>query len=247
MTLLETRGVRKHFGEVRAVDGVDFTLDEGEIAGIIGPNGAGKTTLVNLITGALPLDDGQVIFAGDDISDEPMYKRARRGLVRSFQIPRVCDDLTVLENVRAAVLARDHRMNAVFTLLSRETASSDEARDILAQFGLLDQETLLGSEVPHGDRKILDVCMSMAMTPRLLILDEPTSGVARKQKRSVMDRTMERITQEGLAVLFISHDMELVADYADKVTAMAKGRKLAEGTPAHVLEEDTVKQQIRGI
>lgn len=246
MTLLETNGVRKAFGNVVAVDGIDFAIDSGDVVGIIGPNGAGKTTFVNLLTGTLPLDNGSIRFNGTDISSTSTHKRAKRGLVRSFQIPQVCFELSVLKNVRIAILSEKEQNNALFTSLERDDASKQEAITLLDQFGLADKANQPVEEITHGDRKILDVCMSVAMQPQLVVLDEPTSGVASGQKRAVMDEIMDLMRQKNLAVIFISHDMELVADYSDRVVAMSGGQKLTEGSPDTVLEADTVRKQIRG-
>lgn len=246
MTLLETQGARKAFGNIVAVDDIDFEADEGEVIGIIGPNGARKTTFVNLLTGTLPLDDGTIHFDGTDISKTSTHERAKRGLVRSFQIPQVCLELSVFENVHIAVLSQERRNNALFTSLSRDEASRQQAIALLEQFNLADKAQTPVEEITHGDRKILDVCMSVAMEPQLIVLDEPTSGVASGQKRSVMDQIMELMRQKELAVIFISHDMELIADYSDRVMAMSGGQKLSEGSPDTVLEADAVRQQIRG-
>jgi branched-chain amino acid transport system ATP-binding protein len=246
MPVLQTQGLTKEFGSLRAVDDVDFEIDSGEIVGIIGPNGAGKTTFVNLITGVLEATDGDVIFDGEVLEDDPVHARAQRGLARSFQIPQVCGELTLLENVRSAVLSRERRSNSLFTLLSRETESRSEAIELLERFGLADRRGVEAEKIPHGDKKILDVCMSVAMRPKLLVLDEPTSGVATDNKHEIMERLQDYFETTDSAVLFIEHDMELIAQYAERVFAMDQGRKLIDGTPEEVLEDPTVKRRIRG-
>lgn len=246
MSVLQTKKLTKEFGSLRAVDSIDFEIDSGEIVGIIGPNGAGKTTFVNLITGVLEATDGEVIFNGDTLEDAPVHVRAQRGLVRSFQIPRVCDDLTLLENVRSAILSREQQNNSLFTLLLREDESRDEALELLDQFGLADRSSVKAETIPHGDKKILDVCMSVAMRPRLLVLDEPTSGVATDNKHEIMNRLQDYFETTDSAVLFIEHDMELISEYAERVLAMDQGEKLIDGSPQEVLENKTVKHRIRG-
>ena len=247
MSVLETVDVKKHFGDVRAVDGVDFAIDDDEVVGIIGPNGAGKTTFVNLVVGVLAPDTGTITFDGEDVTGTAVHERARMGLTRSFQIPQVCPELTLLENVRSAVLSREGENLSIFTLLSREDASREEAMELLEQFNMADQAGMLAEEIPHGQRKVLDVCMSLAMYPKVLILDEPTSGVGTSDKDLVMGQIADAIAQTDMAVVFIEHDMEIVAEYSDRVMAMASGRKLVEGDPETVLEDDQVKRQIRGI
>lgn len=246
MPLLQTQGIQKSFGSVQAVDGIDFEVSEGSVTGIIGPNGAGKTTFVNLLTGTLDTDGGTIEFDGDDISGTSTHERANHGLVRSFQVPEVCLELTVFENVRIAVLSREHETNSLFMSLSTHEDSRSEALALLGQFGLAEKADDEVKQLTHGDRKILDVCVSVALQPKLIVLDEPTSGVASGQQREMMDQLVGLMRQRGLTVIFISHDMELVADYSDRVMAMSQGQKLAEGPPSEVLERAAVKEQIRG-
>ena len=246
MTLLDIQAVEKSFGNVKAVDGINFQVDQGTVVGIIGPNGAGKTTFVNLLTGTLGLDGGSIQFDGTDISQQTTYERAGYGLVRSFQIHQVCLDLSVFENVRVAILSREQKNSSLLTSLSSEEESKEEAMRLLEQFDLADKAEQTVDEITHGDRKILDVCASIAMQPKLIILDEPTSGVASGQQRDMMDQLMTQMRQKGLTVIFISHDMELITDYSDYVMAMSRGQKLVEGEPANVLEQEAVKEQIRG-
>lgn len=246
MSVLETKKLTKQFGDLTAVHQMDFEIDSGEIVGIIGPNGAGKTTFVNLLTGVLDATSGEIIFDGKSLGDSPVYSRAQSGLVRSFQIPQVCDDLTLLENVRSAILSRERRSNSLFTVLAWEDESREEAMELLGAFGLADRADTEAEAIPHGDKKILDVCMSVAMRPKLLILDEPTSGVATDNKHEVMGRLQDYFETTDAAVLFIEHDMELISEYAERVLAMDRGEKLAEGAAADVLEDPDVKRRIRG-
>jgi branched-chain amino acid transport system ATP-binding protein len=246
MPILETKELTKQFGELTAVHRMDFEIEQGEIVGIIGPNGAGKTTFVNLLTGVLDATSGEIVFDGTVLGNSPVHSRAQSGLVRSFQIPQICDDLTLLENVRSAVLSRERRNNSLFSVLSLESESRDEAYELLETFGLADRADTEADTIPHGDKKILDVCMSVAMRPKLLVLDEPTSGVATDNKHEIMDRLDDYFQTTDSAVLFIEHDMELIAEYAERVLAMDRGEKLAEGAPQEVLENEQVKRRIRG-
>lgn len=246
MAVLETKRLTKKFGALTAVDDIDLEIGGGEIVGIIGPNGAGKTTFVNLLTGVLEATDGEIVFDGEPLENAPVHDRAKRGIVRSFQIPQVCNGLTLLQNVRSAVLSRERRSNALFSVLLWEDESRTEAIELLESFGLADRRDVKAETIPHGDKKILDVCMSVAMRPKLLIVDEPTSGVATDNKHEVMNRLVNYFQTTDSAVLFIEHDMELVAQYAGRVIAMDQGRKLIEGTPEEVLGDPTVKHRIRG-
>ncbi|WP_276275366.1 ABC transporter ATP-binding protein [Haladaptatus sp. QDMS2] len=246
MAILETTDLSKKFGEFTAVDRMNFEIDRGEIVGIIGPNGAGKTTFVNLLTGVLEATSGEIVFDTKSLGDSSVHSRAQAGLVRSFQIPQVCDDLTLLENVRSAVLSREQQNNSLFTILPWEDSSREEALELLGKFGLEDRSEMKAEIIPHGDKKILDVAMSVAMRPKLLILDEPTSGVATDNKHEIMQRLNDYFQTTDSAVLFIEHDMELIAEYAERVLAMDQGQKLTEGTPEEVLENADVKRRIRG-
>lgn len=246
MSLLQTQGIKKSFGSVQAVDGIDFEVTEGSVIGIIGPNGAGKTTFVNLLTGTLEIDEGTIEFNGTEISEASTHERVSHGLVRSFQVPEVCLELSVFENIRIAILSREQETNSLFTSLRGHEDSRSEALALLEQFDLAEKADAKAKQLTHGDRKILDVCMSVALQPKLIVLDEPTSGVASGQQRAMMDQLVGLMRERGLTVIFISHDMELVADYSDQVMAMSQGQKLAEGVPADVLEQPAVKEQIRG-
>lgn len=246
MPVLETRNLTKRFGEVTAVDEMNFQIEREEIVGVIGPNGAGKTTFVNLISGVLNATSGDIVFDGELLEDSPVHSRAKSGLVRSFQIPQICDDLTLQENVRSAILSREQQSNSLFTVLNWENNSRTEAMELLETFGLAEYAAANADVIPHGDKKILDVCMSVAMRPKLLILDEPTSGVATDNKHEIMNRLRDYFETTDSAVLFIEHDMELISQYAERVLAMDQGKKLIDGTPEEVLEDSQVKRRIRG-
>ncbi|MFC6993783.1 ATP-binding cassette domain-containing protein [Haladaptatus sp. GCM10025707] len=151
-----------------------------------------------------------------------------------------------MENVRSAVLSREQQNNSLFTILPWEDSSREEALELLGKFGLEDRSEMKAEIIPHGDKKILDVAMSVAMRPKLLILDEPTSGVATDNKHEIMQRLNDYFQTTDSAVLFIEHDMELIAEYAERVLAMDQGQKLTEGTPEEVLENADVKRRIRG-
>ena len=246
MTVLETRNLTKQFGDLTAVDDINFVIEQGEIVGVIGPNGAGKTTFVNLLTGVLNATSGDIIFNGTSLGDSSVHSRAKAGLVRSFQIPQVCDEMSLVENVRSSILSREQQNGSLFTVLRWENDTYTEAMELLERFALADRAEVKAEVIPHGDKKILDVCMSVAMQPKLLVLDEPTSGVATENKHEVMNILQEFFETTDSAVLFIEHDMELISQYAERVFAMDQGEKLADGTPEEVLENATVKRRIRG-
>ena len=242
--ILRTEDVRKEFGNLIAVDGVSLEFYDDEIVGIIGPNGAGKTTYTNLISGALSLTAGTIVFDGDDISDLRKYKRVRRGLVRSFQIPQIYDELTVFENVQSSVISRSEKNNRLFTLTSRDTDSIEETERLLEMFNLEAHADEHTEHLPHGVRKILDVAMSFALRPKLMVLDEPTSGVGSREKNAVMETITDAAVEQNIGLIFIEHDMELIRNYSDRIVALHEGRVLADDDPATVMNSEEVNQFI---
>jgi branched-chain amino acid transport system ATP-binding protein len=242
--ILRTENVRKEFGSLTAIDGVSLDFYDDEIVGIIGPNGAGKTTFTNLISGALSLTNGTIVFDGDDISDLRKYKRVRRGLVRSFQIPQIYDELTVFENVQASVISRKQDNNRLFTLTHRNSESVEETERLLEMFNLESHADEHTEHLPHGVRKILDVAMSFALRPKLMLLDEPTSGVGSREKNAVMETITDVAVEQNIGLVFIEHDMELIRTYSDRVIALHEGRVLADDSPSAVMESEEVNQFI---
>lgn len=242
--ILQTKEIRKEFGSLVAVDGISVEFRRAENVGIIGPNGAGKSTFVNLISGALDLTDGSVVFNGEDISSLKRYQRVRKGLVRSFQLPQVYEELTVFENIQASVISRNKDNNQVFVPVSSESNSVNEAEEILRMFNLHDEANLKAESLPHGDRKVLDVAMAFAQDPKLILLDEPTSGVGSEKKNQVMKTIVEVAQQKEIGLIFIEHDMELIRQYSDRVIALHEGRLLNAGQPEEILDSDEVNEFI---
>ena len=241
--ILETDDVRKEFGSLVAIDGVSLEFYRDEIVGIIGPNGAGKTTYVNLISGALTPTSGRVLFKDRDISGLKRHKRVQLGLVRSFQIPQIYDELTVFENVQSSVISRRQDNNKLFTPIDRHTETVEETEELLDIFGLsahADDET---EHLPHGIRKVLDVAMSFALDPQYLLLDEPTSGVATQEKEYVIETIVEASEAEGVTTVTIEHDMDLVKEYADRLVVLHEGSVFREGEP-ELLETDSELRRV---
>lgn len=243
--LLQTRGLTKSFGSLVAVDDVSLEFYENEIVGIIGPNGAGKTTFTNLIAGKLMPSDGHIYFQDTEITDMAEHKRASHGIARSFQIPEVYDDLTALENIRTSIISREKQTNEFFKPLSYDNATAEEAREYLAMFGLKQHAETAADTMPHGDRKILDIAMTFALEPELILLDEPTSGIGSESTDSVMETTINVAKDTNTSLIFIEHDMDLIARYSDRVVGIHNGSVLKDGTPEAVLESDVVKEHIR--
>ena len=244
--LLEIRGITKAFGQHRAVDAVTLTIYRGELLGLIGSNGAGKTTLVNLISGLFPADEGSLLCEGRDITRQSVNERIRAGIARSFQLVNLFDQLSVLDNALLTILARDGKTRRLLSLASRDTGARDEALEVLGRFGLADQATRLAGAISQGERKLLDVAVAYALKPRLLFLDEPTSGVSTREKAPIMDTVTSVVRAEGITAVVIEHDMDIVFRYSDRIVAMHQGTILAQGSPDEIRRNPQVTANLLG-
>ncbi|EGJ22790.1 branched chain amino acid ABC transporter ATPase [Cereibacter sphaeroides WS8N] len=232
MSLLEARGLVRHFGGLRAIDGVDFDLAAGEIHALIGPNGAGKSTLVGLLSGRIPAQAGTIRFDGRDITRLPAHARVGCGIAYAFQITSVFPRLTTFDNVALAV----QRTGA------RDLAAATEAA--LARVGLSGEAEQLAGTLSYGHQRLLEIAMGLALAPRLLILDEPTQGLATGEIESFM--TLVRSLVPEVTVLLIEHNMEVVMDLAQRITVLNAGRVLARGTPAEIQADRAVQAAYLG-
>lgn len=239
--LLETQNLEKKFEGITAVDGVDLQFHADDITAIIGPNGAGKTTFVNLVAGALSPSGGSVTFKGEDVSSLEEHQRINEGIVRSFQIPQVFDDLTVMENIQASLITRAGNNSEFYSRASKHQTA--EAEEILEAFGLIEYKNSAAAELPHGIQKVLDVAISFSLDPAIIFLDEPTSGVASSDKMAVMETVAEVVADTNTGMVFIEHDLEIVKRFAGRVIVLHEGAVLAQGEPTEVLESEEVKTQ----
>lgn len=230
VTLLEARGLTRHFGGIRAVDGVDLTLQSGEIHALIGPNGAGKTTLVSLLSGRIAPQAGQILLNGRDITALPAHRRVAEGIAYTFQITSVYPRLTVFDNVALAL--RDSRD------LNRDVVEA------LARTGLQDRAQDLAGALSYGHQRLLELTMGLALRPKLLILDEPTQGLANADIAGF--KALVRSLVPATTVLLIEHNMEVVMDLADRITVLNFGRSLASGTPAQIRADQAVQAAYLG-
>jgi branched-chain amino acid transport system ATP-binding protein len=244
--LLETRSLTKRFGENRAVDGVDFTVTRGEVLALIGSNGAGKTTLVNLISGLLRPDGGTIHFEGRDLTRASVRERIRAGIARSFQLVNLFDQLSTLDNVALAIFAREGKTRRLTTLADSDTAVRDEAAAVLRQFGLEGKTRVEAGGLSQGERKLLDVAVACALRPRLLFLDEPTSGVSTREKAPIMDIVSGIVRSGQITAVIIEHDMDVVFTYSDRIVAMHQGGILASGTPDEIRSNELVTTNLLG-
>jgi len=243
-TALAARGLAKSFGGFKAVDGVDLSVDVGSRRAVIGPNGAGKTTLFNLLTGMMTPDAGSVNFEGTDVTGLPPHRIAALGITRAFQLTSIFSRLTVMRNVQVALMVASGMTKSVWGASWSQKA--DEARAILTEVGLDELADAPASTVSHGDQRALELAIALAGEPKLLILDEPTAGMAPAETRRSME-LIRRITSErGMTLLFSEHDMDVVFDTADRITVLHQGRVLVEGTPDEVRGHPKVQEVYLG-
>jgi branched-chain amino acid transport system ATP-binding protein len=224
--ILATQGLKRYFGGLKAVDGVDFSLDEGEIRAIIGPNGAGKTTFVSLLSGRTSATEGRITFRGRDVTTTPAFQRVRLGIAYTFQITNIYQKLSVIENVRIAALGRAQREKGLRIDIEAEARSSLEA------VGISDRANAVAGEMAYGHQRLLEVAMGLALHPSLLILDEPTQGLSDSEIAGFCG-LVKKISKTA-TILLIEHNMDVVMQLADRITVLNRGRILAEGTPTEI-------------
>jgi branched-chain amino acid transport system ATP-binding protein len=242
--VLEVRDLRKSFDGFQAVGGVTLRVPRGSISAIIGPNGAGKTTLFNLITGHLAPDHGQVLFKERDITGIAPHDLCRLGMGRSFQRTNIFPRLTVFQNVQAAFLSHRRRGWNLFAPVAR--LYRDEAEALLASVGLVEKAGEVAGFLSHGNQKQLELGLTLALEPELLLLDEPTAGMSATETRETI-RLIERIAHErGLTLLFTEHDMDVVFSISQRITVLHQGRVIADGTPAEVRQHAEVRRVYLG-
>jgi branched-chain amino acid transport system ATP-binding protein len=243
--VLEALNIVRHFGAVKAADNVSVQLQEGQTVGIVGPNGSGKTTFVNIVTGYVKPTGGQVRFREQDITGLEPREVTNLGIARSFQIPQLYTSLTILENMLIALSIRS-RQHWGFWGPLKSASRVAEATQLLARFGFANGIDQRASTLPEGGRKLLDVALSFALGPKLLLLDEPTSGVSVDEKFGVMDTLVEAMKRSEITAVFIEHDMDIVARYADRVLVFSEGSILADGDPEAVFANPAVRTHVLG-
>jgi branched-chain amino acid transport system ATP-binding protein len=260
MSLLSARGLSKHFDGVVAAEQVTLDVPAGARVGLIGSNGAGKTTFVNMITGYLKPDAGAILLDGADITALGPREIMRLGVARSFQIPQLCPEMSVLDNMLAAAACGDNGLSGAgsFWQPARTPEKNRRVEKILERFGLAGHAARRVAGLPGGVRKLLDIALALTGRPKLLLLDEPTSGVSVEEKFPMMDTIMGAVGGAtggdasgaaggpGTTVLFVEHDMEIVTRYAERVVAFYSGRILADGPPATVLADENVRRYVTG-
>ena len=243
--VLSVSKLDKRFGAVVAADALTLDIPAGQKVSLIGANGAGKTTFVNLVTGYLKPDSGSISLDGRDIGGHSPRKVARLGISRSFQIPQLFVELTAAENLTVAVSCTRAKTLS-FHSPAHARDINDQAVALLGRFGLADHAERPISELAGGVRKLVDIAMALVRRPKLLLLDEPTSGVSAEEKFATMDRVINAVLPDAATIVFVEHDMDIVSRYADRVIAFYQGRILADGEPDHVLKDKDVRLYVTG-
>jgi len=245
-TILETQDLRRQFGGLVAVDGVSMKVQAHTLHTIIGPNGAGKTTFFNLLSGNIRPTSGRVLFKGQDITAQPAHRRAHLGIGRSFQITNVFPNLTVLENVRLAAQAVGHDSFKFWQHHRHFQQYETQAQAIVAQVGLAAQAGLPARLLPHGGKRKLELGILLAADPDLLLLDEPTAGMAREEIPMLMEVIHSVRAAGDKTIILVEHKMDLVMNVSDRISVMHQGRLLAEGTPLEIAANKAVQAAYLG-
>ena len=244
--LLRLDRVSRHFGTLKAVDGVTFDMAAGELRAVIGPNGAGKTTFFNLISGLLPPTIGEVWFDGENITRETVVHRVARGIVRTFQITEILPDLSVRENIRIGVETAA-RLNArPWVGRATRRALDERVAELIGIVDLAGKENRVVGELAHGDQRVVEVAMALSLKPRLLLLDEPTAGMGDAESEHMIGLINRLHAEQGVSILFIEHDMDMVFGIAKRITVLDQGRVLADGSPDAIAADPKVRTAYLG-
>jgi branched-chain amino acid transport system ATP-binding protein len=242
--VLEVKSLSKSFGGFVAVNRATLGVEKGEIVAVIGPNGAGKTTLFNLITGVLKPESGKVFFKGEDITGLPSYEVCRKGISRSFQVVNVFQRLSIFENVQISVLSRERKTWNLFTPSAK--LAIKETNEILESVGLVGKKDRTTGLISHGDRKVLEIAMALGGNPELLILDEPTAGMAPEETSRCIELIKDLSGKRGLTLLFCEHDMEIVFGIANRIMVMVRGGTIIQGSCDEVRCNQAVQEAYLG-
>jgi branched-chain amino acid transport system ATP-binding protein len=244
--MLTVNKLRKYYGEVRAVNDISLEIDQGQVITLVGANGAGKTTLLNLLTGLIKPDRGEIGLLGENITAAPPDKRAKKGIVKTFQLEHVFEDMTVFDNIRTACFSAAGKHYSLFRHIENEFEINEKAENVLELFDLTNVRHTLVKNLGHGYKKVIDIAMCFAMNPRILLVDEPTSGVGEEEKFRIMNLLMNQIEANNLAAIIVEHDLHLVKDLARETIVMCEGEFIAKGTPEDVFCQEYVVEILVG-
>jgi branched-chain amino acid transport system ATP-binding protein len=245
--ILEAVNISKYYGGFCALDGVSISVEEGEFVSVIGPNGAGKTTLINVLTGFLKPEEGQVFFKGKDIAGKGPEKLTRLGIARSFQLLHIFPDLSILDTIKAAVISRQDKGLKFYKNLAKDKQVHAEALEVAELFGFSEQLEEKVKNFPQGTKKLVDVASAYALRPEIILLDEPTSGVSTSDKNKIMQVLVDASRKIGIkTILQVEHDMDIVFSYSDRIIAVQQGQILADGPPDKIEKNEDVICNIMG-
>jgi branched-chain amino acid transport system ATP-binding protein len=243
LKILETKGLTKSFGGLTAVDGVDFKADQGQLSTIIGPNGAGKTTFFNMIAGNMSPTKGEIWFKGENITNLPPYMISRKSIARSYQIINIFPNLTVFENIRIAAQSRKVTYDFWKDVKNLDEIN-EKATKILEILRLMDRKEILAANLPYGEQRHLEIGISLATEPELLLMDEPTAGLTPEETLGIME--LIKAISKGLTIILVAHDMDVVMKVSDQITVLHQGRILAEGKPEEIQKNEEVQRVYLG-
>lgn len=244
MTLFSIQGLTKRFGALTATNNVSLDIKREGILSIIGPNGAGKTTFFNLLTGFLKPDEGKIFYKDQDVTGKKPYQIITYGISRSFQVVSLFEEMTVLDNVRVGVQRTQGFMNRLFLNYKQADAVTKRAMELLEEVGMADMADLPAASIPHGDRKILDLCMAMTTNPETLLMDEPMAGLSKVERLRITN--LIKKLSETHKIIIVEHDMDLVFGISDDILVLHHGAILAMGTPAAIAANEEVQAAYLG-
>jgi len=242
--ILQLQGIYKDFEGLEVLFGIDLAIQQGERHAIIGPNGAGKSTIFNIITGKYLPSKGNIFFKGQDVTGTSPYKLNRHGLARSFQITNIFRTMTVFQNVRNAILSRNKIRYNLFSRLDRMMNIQEQTDEVLEQIGLLDRKDVVAGLLSYGQQRALEIGLTIATEPELILLDEPTAGMSSEETREAV-KLIGRVTQ-GRTLIIVEHDMEVVFSLADRITVIYYGEILASGPSDEIRQNQKVKDAYLG-
>lgn len=245
-SLLEVRDLNKAFGTVVTAKDLNFSLERGVITSIIGPNGAGKSTLINILTGLIPADSGEVLFQGRDITHEPIDRRVRWGLCRSFQVVNVFGELSLYENIAIPVLAVKRKARNSFRSVAKDDDVKQDVESVLKQIGLLEQGHVTANALSHGDQRLLEVGIALAAKPTMVFLDEPTAGMNPLERTRILQNIRDLSEEGKVTFAVVEHDMDVVFSLSQRVIVLHRGQIIGDGTPEEVKANPQVREVYLG-
>jgi branched-chain amino acid transport system ATP-binding protein len=244
--LLTVSRLKKYYGEVKSVNDISLEISQGQVLSLVGANGAGKTTLLNLLTGLAIPDSGEIRLLGEKITQVVPDQRAKRGIVKTFQLEHIFEDMTVFDNIRTTCLSAAGKHYSFFKDVDDEKEVIERTYQLLDLFDLMNVKHTVVKNLGHGYKKVIDIAMCFAMKPKILLVDEPTSGVGEEEKFRIMDLLMNQIQANNLAAIIVEHDLHLVKELANETIVMYEGEFIARGTPDEVFSQEKVIEILVG-